>query len=444
MRYYKIQQILMWCILVVGAVAAFYWIHQQQTQTKVIRIATASKGGYYYEFGTLLKKHIEKHTNYDVELQVTNGSVDNRSRLLANEADLAILQTSAVSLRNLAVVTPLWDDYVHIVVRKGSGIESLKDIENRNFAIGVNGSGYRENGSKLLDHYGIDIDKVGKNNVYFARLLDDETLDGAIVTTGLRNPDLTRVMESGQFELISLGGAEGLSTHSPYYRTQHIPQGVYRTVFEPRPEKSVSTVTSDAVLAAGQGASYDMIKMIMPILYSIDLRIDAPILVTRDPTKDEIWKLIQVHPAARSYFDPYATIGTFASFFNTIARFKGVIILSILLLIAGVIQLKRGRKHKNYIVQARINREMQKILQRLSTIERASREVKDLRVLRDYLDEMLAAKKTVFDLLEDSNIETTPLVVLVVAQCNDTILRLENRLIGFQTSAPTSIGEHAA
>src|SRR5690625_1175101 len=215
---YKMRHWAGWVVLGLIAVGVAYWGLMYSTQTQTIRLATGAQGGWYYEFGTVLKRHIERQTPYRVVLLETDGSVDNRRRLLGNDADMAIVQVTAISMQNLAAIIPLWDDYVQIVARRDSGIRSLWDLEGRNVAIGVPGSGYRANALQVLDYYGIDSSRLGNNEAYFSTLLTDAELDAAIVTTGLVNADLRAVLASGDFDLLALPGVPGFTFNHTYYR----------------------------------------------------------------------------------------------------------------------------------------------------------------------------------------------------------------------------------
>ncbi|HKJ88809.1 MAG TPA: TAXI family TRAP transporter solute-binding subunit, partial [Gammaproteobacteria bacterium] len=226
-----------WAIVAVSALSLLTWGYMQASQDKVVQIATAGKGGYYYQFGTILKRNIEKETDYKVELLETKGSVDNRSKLLKGKADMAIIQTAAVSMENLRIVAPLWNDYIHFIVRKGSGIKRPGDIVGRAFALGPVGSGYRASSKFVLEHYGIEPGQMKENTAYFKRLLTDDSLQGAIVTTSLMNPDLQDVMRSGDFRILSLPKLKGVAFHNIYFRTMDIPLGVYASKANPLPGK---------------------------------------------------------------------------------------------------------------------------------------------------------------------------------------------------------------
>ncbi|MDX1397520.1 MAG: TAXI family TRAP transporter solute-binding subunit, partial [Oceanospirillum sp.] len=281
---YRMKNMISWFLLAIAGILILYWGYQKSHESKMIRIATASKGGYYYQYGTLLKRYIEKKTDYQVQLLVTRGSVDNRGKLLSGEADFAIVGTNSVSLQNLYMVAPLWRDYMHLVVRKDSNISSLSDMAGKSIALGKPGSGYRAQSMKVLDHFALEADQFQSNDVYFTQLLSDASLEGAIVTTGLLNPDLRQVMSSGQFKLVSLEGAEGYALNHSQLTTAKIPAGVYSTVAGPAPAESVETIVTYAVMAARPGLPEKMVQAVLDQLNSDQIRAEAPVMLDINPT----------------------------------------------------------------------------------------------------------------------------------------------------------------
>jgi TRAP-type uncharacterized transport system substrate-binding protein len=93
-----------------------------------IRIATAARGGLYYKVADALAPHIRQKTDRTVTLLETEGTADNRDRLLDGSADLAILQAGAVPMDRVMALAPLYHDVVVIVARKGRGVDCFRDL----------------------------------------------------------------------------------------------------------------------------------------------------------------------------------------------------------------------------------------------------------------------------------------------------------------------------
>jgi len=416
--------------IVIGLIAGMlaYWGFMYSTQSQTIRLATASQGGWYYEFGSILKEQIERQTNYRVQLLETSGSVDNRRRLLADEADIAVVQVSAISMQNLVGVAPLWDDYVHVIVRRDAGINTLWDLHDRNVSIGATGSGYRANAMRILDYYGIPAERLGNNTTYFGNLLTDPELDAAIVTTGLINPDLRKVLASGDFELLTLPGIAGFTFNHSYFRSSTIPQGVYPSPGMPIPALLTETVTTDAILAARRDAPNAMIEAILPVLESMDMRVDVPSLVQRNPADDPIWRLLPVHPATTHYFTPYAGFGMLANLVSEMAKLKELLLVFLLVIPAGIYQWKQHQRIRREQKLSALKRQLEGYFDEIFQIERAQRETKDMRLMQDHLNRINYIKMKATKISLGTPVGESGLFLAFLQQTNSVSREIEWRL----------------
>ncbi len=426
---YQLRHWFGWAVIGLIAAVVAYWGFVYTTQTKTIRLATAAEGGWYYEFGTILKRHIEQQTPYRVQLLVTSGSVDNRRRLLAGEADMAIVQVAAVSMQNLASIAPLWDDYIHVIVRRGSGIETLWDLPGRNVAIGVPGSGYRANALQVLNYYGIDPESLGNNAAYFGDLLTDPTLDAAIVTTGLVNPDLRAVIASGKFELLPLPGTAGFAFNNRFYRATEIPLGVYPAADSPpKPTQPTPTVTTDAILVGRHDLPAHMVEAVLPVINSVAMLAETAALVQRDPREDAIWRLLPMHEASVNYYTPYSGFGMLADFLSELAKFKELLLVFLLLIPAAVYQWKQHKRLRQENQLRAMRRQLEEHFNDIFRIERAQREAKDIRLLQDHLNQTNYIKMKATKLCLGTPVGESNLFLAFLQQTNSVIREIEWRL----------------
>jgi len=112
----------------------------------ILRLATASKQGNYYFFGSLMKENASSIT---VQPLVTNGSIDNLKRLYNKEIDGAIVQSDSFKVfkkeypksKFMTEQASLYKEYVHILVNKKSNIKSVKDLTAKNIMYIGKGSG---------------------------------------------------------------------------------------------------------------------------------------------------------------------------------------------------------------------------------------------------------------------------------------------------------------
>ncbi len=419
-----------WGIILFAIAGVLYLGYRYSDKPSLIRIATGPKGGYNYKFGEILKTYVEKHTDFTAEVLATKGAEENQAFLLSDKADFAILETGTFTMKNLAAVAPLWDEVVQIVIRKDSPIKSLRDMVRRNVSIGKIGTGNRVNIMKIMDHYGIDPADLGNNAAPLGRMLRDDSMDAAIVTTNPTNPSLALVMESGRFTLLPVADAEGVTFHHAFFSTTMIPQGVFSTISGPEPRMPVKTVTATAILAAKEGSSPDLVKAVLPILYGLDFRTEVPGLKKKDSaTKEDTWNLLNVHPAAISYFNPYTGVERLSGFLEILFGIVWKSLIAVLILCVILYRLITRRRMLQERAFAEDRRRLEKWLAEMSRIEQGQKDAKDMRVLKRYLNQALAVKKQAMEEAGiGSNIRNSNLFLVFLQESTHVIREIEWKL----------------
>ncbi|RLJ19780.1 hypothetical protein DJ030_08440 [bacterium endosymbiont of Escarpia laminata] len=136
-----------------------------------LTIATASKDGAYYPVGKAIAALLAEEIPINVE--VSDGSVDNIKLLLARKRDLAIVQSDILhrakdagsednlqqfsdEIGDIRSLLSLFPEYIQIVVRKDSVIRSLLKLHGKRLYIGLPDSGTRYNAEDLLHALGIN------------------------------------------------------------------------------------------------------------------------------------------------------------------------------------------------------------------------------------------------------------------------------------------------
>lgn len=423
---------LSWILVATAAILIIYWGIQHAGQTRVIRIATASSGGYYHQYGALLKEMIEQQGKYDVELIETKGSVDNRGRLLKEEADLAIIMIGSATLRNLELVAPLWQDYMHLIVRKDSKIKGIMDLQGHNIALGSKGSGYRAQSMMLLNHLGINENTIGMNEFYFSRLLDTPELEGAIVTTGMLNPDLRDVLMSGEFKLLPIELAEGYSLNHSQISTTLIQPGTYTSAAGPLPTEGVKTIGTLAVLAARPGLPDDLIDKLHTVLFSEELRRKAPVMVDLNPLEDRLLRYMPMHPASARYYNPYAGFDELSRSLSWFSQNRWLVLGLLIAIIAGWLQIKYMQRLGDLRKRNHLETGLEKIFREAVELERSQKSAKDIRLLHQQLNEALTLKNQAVSLAQGNHLNDSVLLLTTLQQCSDVMRQIEWRLAGLQ------------
>ncbi len=421
------SQLIGWIVILIALLGVFYW-GKQYTKTKEIRIATASKGGFYYKFGKILKKHIEKQTDLKVELLVTKGSVENRKLLLSGKADLAIIQSGAVAMDNLAAVNPLWEDFVQIIIRKNSEIKTVRDLINKNVAIGKKGSGYRVNAKKVLEHFAISTETLGKNTAYFKKMLTDQTISASIVTTNLLNPDLKLVMNSGKFSILPIEEAEGLAFHYPFFNMTVLPQGVFSSINEPLPEKQVTTISTTAILATRMDTPHAVINVILNTINTFSFRTEVPVLLNLNEVKGNLWSLLPAHPAVESYYNPYSGITIISGIIEFISRFIVIIILVLIIICVASYKLIVRNRVLEEIQYKTETQHLESWISEITKIEEKQQNIKDLRVLTQCLNDAIRAKNQAIRDTKGKKVQHSILFLAFLQECAHIIREIEWRI----------------
>ncbi|MDP9693087.1 UNVERIFIED_ORG: TRAP transporter TAXI family solute receptor [Arthrobacter globiformis] len=123
---------------------------------RTVTVAGGEPGGFYLEFSTLLAESLQRHRVVGTAIpQVTGGSLENIERLLAGDATFAVALADAAAQQaakapattpssaagRMVALGKVYENYVHCLVRRDSGIRTFADLAGKTAAIGEVGSG---------------------------------------------------------------------------------------------------------------------------------------------------------------------------------------------------------------------------------------------------------------------------------------------------------------
>lgn len=429
-------------LLVFIGICIVTWATTRNVLPKQIRIATAAEGGLYHRFARILGDYIERRTGRTVTLVPTKGSVENILQLRGRHVDLAVMQTPSADDITLKAVAPLYIEPIHIIVRNDSNIKQIKDLAGRAVSIGPPGSGMRICALKILAHYGIDPNKLKHSERYFGELLSNSELEAAIVTTGMLNPDLGKVLHSGKFRLLPLADAEALSIHHPPLIPCHIPMGFFGhnpTI----PSQDVPTTASTAFVAVTDETSDALVQTILTALYEDFMISDLPAIMSVAEARE--WDRIRKHPAARDYFYPYKGLDALANMLESLAATKELLFA----LAAGGYLLWNLRtwyreKQKNQIVH-RLKERLDDFLNKTIEIERSQMQTEDIDQLKAYLDDVTEIKLKALDELTGEELRGNREFSIFLLQCSNLIRKIQAKIqlnmtrTGFESSVAASV-----
>ncbi len=157
-------------VLVLIALTASVWAPAALSAPTVrLSIVTGGTGGVYFPLGGGLAQLISKYIpGVQATAEVTPASVDNMRLIGAKRADVAftladtafdaykgldVFSGNAVPIRTL---TPLYNNFNHLVTTDGTGITTLADVKGKRVSVGAPGSGTEVTALRILEAGGIN------------------------------------------------------------------------------------------------------------------------------------------------------------------------------------------------------------------------------------------------------------------------------------------------
>ena len=226
----------------------------ERSQVQFLSIGTGGTGGIYYPLGgaiaSLLSSNDQEHT-YTAE--VTGGSVENIARIANGQIDLSFAIGTSIaeafsknggpdSTPELRIIAPLYPNVAHVLVRDGSGVMSVADLDGKAVSVGAAGSGTEQFARHLLAAYALDYESIDERYLSFSEssaALRDGAIDGAIFSVGYPAAAVLEATTNAAVTLLPVSGepAERLRALHPFYTDTEIPVGTYAGL-----ETSIATV----------------------------------------------------------------------------------------------------------------------------------------------------------------------------------------------------------
>jgi len=202
-------------------------------------------------------KDIEEFT---VKAQSSAGSVENLRKVNDGKHDFSVVYSGHVYLgrngqmkndtkkyENVMAVAYLYGAPAQLVVKKGSGIKSTKDLAGKKVGVGNAGSGAFANCEMFFTHLGI-WDKIERNAMGYndaANAFGNNQLDAFWLFTAFPSGAVIMAAQTNDIDLIDIGkDAEesGYFKKYPYFGKLNIPAGTYKGVDHETPSFFDSTL----------------------------------------------------------------------------------------------------------------------------------------------------------------------------------------------------------
>lgn len=232
---------------------------------RFFRIGTGGVAGTYYPIGGLIagiisnppgSRPCEKGGSCGVPgliatAQSSGGSVENVEAVAAGTLDSGFAQSDIAywaysgtgrfegraKVENLRAITSLYPESIHLVVRRGAGIESIQDLKGKRVSLDEEGSGTLVDARIILDAFGIDEDELDtryiKPNFAIAEMREDR-LDAFILIAGYPTGAVTELADGETIDLIPIHGPEidKLLEKHEFFAKDIIPSGTYDGIGE--------------------------------------------------------------------------------------------------------------------------------------------------------------------------------------------------------------------
>jgi TRAP transporter TAXI family solute receptor len=231
-----------------------------------ITLLTGNTSGIYFPLGVSIAMIYADIPGAKVQVQTTDGSVENLSRLQQGTGQVAFALGDALKdawagnatagfegkQDRLRVIGALYPNYIQIVATKESGIRTLSDLKGRSLSVGDRRSGTELNARAILGAAGLRYENLGEVRYFsFAestKLMIEKKLDATLQSAGLGVTSIKELSEATDIVLVPVPPSLVRKIGAPF-KPDTIPARTYISQNKPVPTASVMNylVTSTAV-----------------------------------------------------------------------------------------------------------------------------------------------------------------------------------------------------
>ncbi|PSF38722.1 C4-dicarboxylate ABC transporter substrate-binding protein [Aphanothece hegewaldii CCALA 016] len=355
--------IVLFSLIIVGLLS-FKWVYHSSKVTTLV-LASGAKDGQYYAFAQALSKIVEKN-NSKIKIQVieTEGSKKNKELIQQKKVQLAMLQSDTSIEPSVKVVSFLFPEMFHLIVREDSNINKVSELKGKRIALMPKGSGSYALFWPLSKHYGLkeqDFKTVLLSPEEAYKALDLGEVDAVFRVSALGNSALTQLLQKPEIKLVSIDQAAALQLTLPVLEESIIPKGAYNG-FIPIPADDLPVVAVRAILVTHKNINFDLIYEITRILYESRnelVKENASAAMIRQP--ESIQSLgFSFHDGALAYYNQDQP-----NFFVTYAEPLGLLTSLSVLGISSLWQLRLWLNNKQKNRADQYNIELIKIIEQI-------------------------------------------------------------------------------
>jgi hypothetical protein len=226
-------------------------------------------------------KPVKAIEDFTIKAQTSAGSVENLRKTDAGKQQFSTVYSGHVYLgrnglmkndtkkyENVLAVGWLYGAPAQLIVRKGSGIKSVKDLAGKKVGVGNAGSGAFANCELFFTHMGV-WDKIERNAMGYndaAAAFGNNQLDAFWLFTAFPSGAVIMAAQTNDIELIDLAAdanASGFFEKYPYFAKLSVPAGTYRGVDTESP-----SFQDSALWVANSKVSDDVVYKMLSLIYA--------------------------------------------------------------------------------------------------------------------------------------------------------------------------------
>jgi len=233
--------------------------------------------------GIQVYKPVKEIKSFSVKAQTSAGSVENLRRTNAGKQQFSTVYSGHVWLgRNgkikndsrryteVMAVSWLYGAPAQLVVKKGSGIKSVKDLVGKKVGVGNAGSGAFANCELFFSHMGV-WDKIERNAMGYndaAAAFGNNQLDAFWLFTAFPSGAVIMAAQTNDIELVNLAAdakSSNFFAKYPYFGQLTVPAGTYRGVHYDAP-----SFQDSALWVANSKVSATVVYKLLSLIYTDD------------------------------------------------------------------------------------------------------------------------------------------------------------------------------
>ncbi len=249
-----------------------------------IVIAGGPEKGLYHPIALSLSNVVTR-LGRSATVQTTAGSLENLKLVAEGKADLALFQPGSrenlmefapallkkeaqridpARLRQVAFVANLYSQPLHIAVRRGSGIETLRDLEGKIVNIGPELSADYPMSRLLLRSLDLEPGENHSNLAYTELIgaFGRDEVDAAFITVGMQADVFQTLARMGKVRFLSIPNNEALAAMQLHLSPFKVPRGIYQFEGEAVPGADIQTVATGAHLITRSDVESGLVEKI--------------------------------------------------------------------------------------------------------------------------------------------------------------------------------------